>query len=157
MALPLISSLSKTGRKALPLIEAGVSQGLPSRTISQMIKETFGKSIRRSTLLGVMRELGNIKTASETLKFMGKQSTPNPNRLPKALTTIRRKYSFVVKVQGYLTDTNESFTQRITIATDSLMTRAELEARAMAVIESSGEIYKMAVESALLERGVQAA
>ena len=156
MALPLIATLNKAARAALPIIQKGVSEGISSRAISSIIKDAFGKSIRRSTLLDVMRALTGIERANATLKFIRKDRLPNIARIPEAITRIRRNFAFTVQVTGQIIDASMSFAEGITIASDVNLTRSQIEAKAMDALEQRGERYNVVVESVLLVSAVKA-
>lgn len=156
MALPLLAGLSAAARQALPIIQSGVSKGLSSRTINAVIKTAFGKGIRRQTLLDIMRAETGMERAGALLRFVLPRNRPNILRLPPALTRIRRQFSFVIQVTGQIIDTGESILQNITVSTDTILTRGELERLAETAVTSEQERYGFTVESSLLIRGMRA-
>jgi len=148
--------LNKLAKQALPLIRGGVTKGLSSRAISTAIKATFGKSVRRSTLLSIIKQYKNIDTIGAQLKFLPRLSRPNPLRLPTALTKLRRKYSFVVRIRGHIEGTLERIEQMITISTDTILSRGEMEDIAESVIADDGDRYPIVDTTATLLSGIQA-
>ncbi len=148
--------LTKAVRTMLPLIQGGVSKGLSSRAISDTLKTTFGKSIRRSTLLALISGYKDIKTVGAQLKFLPRLSRPNPLRLPSAITTIRSKYSFIVRVIGNIEGTLERATQMVTVATNTLMTRLQLEVAALKALADNPEKYPIIDGVPTLLSGMQA-
>lgn len=156
MPIPFLSTLNALARQAYPLIKAGVAQGLSSRAIDVVLKSAFGKSIRRSTLLEVMRRESGVERIASQLKFLRLDRLPNPLRLPPAITRLRRQYSFLVEVTGHLIDTGEIIKQHITIATDTLRTRQELQNLAINTIEGEKERYGIDIIGAQLISGKRA-
>ena len=155
MALPLITSLNAAARRAFPIIQAGVKQGMSSRAINESIKTAFGVGIRRQTLLDIMRAETGIERAGAALRFISPRNMPNPRRLPQAVTRIRRHYSFVVRVTGHLIDTGLPVIQNVTVALDTLLTRGEIERMAENMVAEGRDRYMLIIESSLLVKGVQ--
>ena len=156
MALPLISGLNLLARQALPVIQRGVGEGLSSRAISSIIKDAFGKSIRRSTLLDVIRGIKGIEKANVQLKFIRKDRLPNVDRIPEAITRIRRNFSYKVKVEGHFIDTDIAHTEYINISSDINLTIAQIEAKALEAMEAGIKRYKLIVEKLTLDEAVKA-
>lgn len=156
MALPLIAGLNALARAALPIIRGGVARGLPSRAIQGAIRTAFGKGIRNQTLLDIIRAEKGIAQLGAQLKFLSKKAIPNPFRLPAAITKIRRRYSFVVQVVGFVIQTGETRLKNITVATDTLLSRETLEALAeRALIDGDSDPLDEITKSTLIS-GVQA-
>jgi len=151
----LLSVISKAGRAALPIIKSGVAKGLSGNKIAGILKGQ-GFKIRRQSLLDIIRAERGIKTAGAALKFLGMNRFPNPLRLPPALTRIRRKYSFIVKVTTSLLATGETIEQNITISTSKLLTRGELQQRAENMITDNQERYGLEVIVSQLIEGIRA-
>jgi len=153
---PFLASLNPRERTAYPFIRQGVREGLSSRQIMTVLQEHLGAGLRRQRLLELMRlETLEVNTGA-TLRYLRLDSTPNPARLPDALTRIRRNYSFDVEVRGSLLDTGEPYTRYVTVTTDDLMTRGSLEAAGMDAVEIEVGRYGMTAESALLVGGRRA-
>jgi len=156
MALPLIAGLNALARQALPLIRGGVTRKLSSRAISDTLKKTFGKSIGRNTLLKIIRAYKTIDSKNSQLKFLPKLSRPNPNRLPFALTKLKRKYAFVVEIKGLITGTETSIVQNLTITTNEILSRLTMENIALKIITDNAKRYKIIDVIAKLVSGLRA-
>lgn len=156
MAAPLIAGLTRAARLALPFIERGVREGLSSRAIERAIRDGGLSAPRRQVLLDTMRALKGVEDAGKALKFLRQDARPDPSRLPEALTTIRRQYSFTVEVRGTLISTGEDFVQHVTVTSDSLLTRAEMEEAAVEAVDQGQERYGIKVSSALPIKGIKA-
>lgn len=153
---PFLASLSPRERTAYPFIRQGVREGLSSRQILSVLQEHLGSGLRRQRLLDLMR-LENIEqTTGATLRYLNRDAYPNPQRLPDALSKIRRNYSFDIEVRGTLLDTDEPYSRYVTVTTDALLTRGDLEAAAMEAVEVEAGRYGMAVDGALLVGGRRA-
>ena len=87
---------------------------------------------------------------------MRRDFTPDPRRLPDALTKLRRAFSFQVKISGFDLSTGEDITRFVSVALDDPLTRAEIESIGLGFIEEDMERYGLAVTDVLLDRGVKA-
>jgi hypothetical protein len=150
-----LDTLSHSARQAYPIIQRGVREGLSSRSISEALSNA-GLGLRRQTLLDVMRLESGIQSAGRNLQFISPNNRPDPSRLPSALTRLRRLYSFTVQVTGTLTATGQTAIQHITVTSDSLMTRAEIEQAAQDAAEEGVDKYGMEVDSVKLIGGKKA-
>ena len=72
---------------------------------------------------------------------MGDDERPDPSSLPEALTAIRRRYAFYAEVEGRSTLTGERVTRNVTISTNRLLTRSQIEDAALEAVESAPEVY----------------
>jgi hypothetical protein len=155
MALPLLLGLSKAARTAYPLIKGGVARGMTANAIGRSIKAA-GLKIRRQTLLDVVRAEKGVERAGAALRFLGLNRLPNINRLPSAITRIRRRFSFTVQVTGRLLETGEQIIQNITVSTNTIFTRRETERIAQDAVSGEVQRYGLEVVSALLIGGLRA-
>jgi len=156
MALPLLFSLNRLQRAALPMIRGGVAKGLSTRTINSIISRALGSGIQRPVLLAIIRSEKNIAASGTQLKFLRKNSFPNTQLLPESTVARLRKLNYVVEVRGVRIDTGEKFIQHITVATDVNLTRGEIEATADTFVVQGEERYLLVVESLLLISGERA-
>jgi hypothetical protein len=141
VAIPLLSTLSVAARTALPFIERGVREGLASRAINAVLKSEFGKGLRRQVLLDVMRAVSGVQSAGAQLKFLGLDKIPNPARIPAALTTIRREFSYKIEVRGVSSMTGQSMTRFVQVTSSRNLTRREMQDAALDAIGSDQERY----------------
>jgi hypothetical protein len=156
MALPILATVGKAARAAFPIIEGGVSRGLSATAINSLIRDTMGSGIRRQTLLDIMRAVRNIETTSSQLRFLAPDRLPNPNRLAVSATVMRRRYAFVVDVHGTHASTGAPILKRVTISTDQLLTRAQIEDEAQSLMEDEESEYGIDVNRVVLVRGMRA-
>lgn len=156
MPIPFLATLAPRIRALFPIIEAGVARGISSRNINAAIKDATGTGIKRQTLLDVMRKITGLAQKQSQLKFLTRGSVPNINRLPEALTKIRRKLSFRVLVKGFLIDTGEEIFQHVTLTMNAPLTRGRLEDMATELLDDRQERYGMEVLTATLVSGVRA-
>lgn len=155
MPLPFISTLGLAARAAYPIIKRGVREGLSSRALQTALRAS-GLGLRRQTLLDIMRAERGVERAASQLRFLSPTFRPNPARLPTAITKIRRQYSFTVEVRGTLMSTGETIVQNITIATDKLLRRQEMEAMATQVVEDNSDRYGVDIQQSVLVSGRRA-
>jgi hypothetical protein len=118
--------------------------------------QTFNLRLLAGELSAIVAKEREIQRLGSALRFLNRDSTPNPFRLPEALTTLRRAFSFTVEVRGFLVDTGERVTQNVTVTSSTLLTRAAMEELAIEAVTSGAERYGMEVESAIPIRGTRA-
>ena len=129
-------------------------EGVSSRSLTEILQKA-GLGIRRQTLLDIMRLMEGEAAIGPVLSALGINRRPNPLRLPPALTKIRRAFSFTVRVLGVDVDTGATSESFVTVTTDTLLTRGEIEALAEQAIETDQDRYKLQVTSLLLTGGVR--
>lgn len=151
----ILDTLSRTARTAFPIIQRGVREGLSANAIQDVLSGR-GLGIRRQTLLDLVRLERGVQETINVLRFIHPGSRPNPDRLPEALTKIRRSFSFNVEVRARRLDTGEPFSQFVTVSTDRLLTRQQIEAQAIRAVERSPDRYGLEAEEALVSTGVRA-
>jgi len=154
MAGSYLDRLTGAARFSYPFIQRGVREGLSANAIQKALQAN-DIHLRRTTVLDLVRRERELVSAGSSLKFLNLGSRPDPRRLPEALTAIRRRYSFTVEVRGTLLSNGESRTQNITVVSDRLLTRGEIEATASGFAEGGGERYGMNVDSVVLTRGMK--
>ena len=155
MVAPFLLGLSSRARRASPIIRRGVREGVSSRALTGILQRA-GLGIRRQTLLDIMRLVEGEAAIGPVLSALGINRRPNPLRLPPALTKIRRAFSFTVRVSGLDVDTGVSSERFVTVTTDTLLTRGEVEALAEQAIETDRDRYQLRETAFLLTGGVRA-
>lgn len=157
MPPPLSLQLSARVRALLPVIRGGVASGLSSRAINDAIRNATGSGLRRQVLLDVMREIRGIAQAGDRLKNVRFDRVPDPGRVRRALTPIRREFGSTVRVSGRLLDTGEAITRHVTVTHDDILTRGEIEDIAAGFIEEDEAEYGIALTAVLLVEQVRRA
>ena len=155
MPPPLLSTLPARARLAFPIIQGGVRRGLSANSIQNLLRSE-GLGIRRQSLLDIIRAERGIEVASSQLRTMRRDFTPDPRRLPDALTKLRRPFSFQVKIRGFDLSTGEDITRFVNVSLDNPLTRAEIENIGLGFIEEDMERYGLAVTDVIIDRGVKA-
>jgi len=156
MPVPFLATLTPRVRSLFPLIERGVLSGLSSRSINASIAAATGSGIRRQVLLDIRREILNVVRASDALKSIRKDRVPNPARLPDALTKIRDRFSFRVKLTGLDTITGDERSIFVTISSPTPLSANELEDLGAATATTGTSGPDFIVLSAALESGLRA-
>lgn len=72
---------------------------------------------------------------------------PDPKLLPEALTMLSRKYSIEVQLTGRLVGTGATVTQNVSIATDKLLSRRQINDVIQQIAAQSGSKYGLEYES----------
>ena len=156
MPLPFLESLNLRAREAWPFIQAGVRQGLAFSRIDDAIRTGLGTSIRNSVLRELIRREKSIQEYGRALRSLPAGLGIDVTRLPEALTTLRRKYSYNMEVQGFNTATGELMVRNVTLTTDNPnITRSRLEEQAAELV-NRGENYGMEVVNVNLMSALRA-
>lgn len=155
MVAPFLLGLSPRARRASPIIKRGVREGVSSRALARVLQAS-GLGIRRQTLLDLMRLAGEEAAIGPVLSALGINRRPNPLRLPPAITKIRRAFSFTVRVRGADIDSGALIEQFVTVTTDTLLTRGQIEAQARLAIEADRGRYPFGITDSLLTGGLRA-
>ena len=154
LARGILASLNPLQRSAWPHVVSGVAAGLSANRIGEALR-LGGLGINRGVLLELVRAAKGIEAAAVQLRNIRLDRRPDPSRLPEAAHSILRNYSFRVQVTGTDTATGQPIRRHITISTDTVLTRGQLEDLAAEIVESGNERYGVEVESTLLVGGVR--
>jgi hypothetical protein len=152
--VPFWETLTASARLAYPLIAGGVRRGLSFESIGGIVRAE-GLTIANDALRSAIRLERELVLAGTRLRFLGFDTRPNPLNLPEALTALRREFSFTVEVLGHPTGGGSDVTQFITVSTDKLLTRREIEESARGAVEGNQGRYGFTVESVLLTGGIR--
>jgi len=122
----------------------------------QTVLRSQGLGIRRQSLLDIVRGVRGIEVAGARLRTLRRNFTPDPRRLPDALTKIRRAFSFEVRISGIDLSTGEDIVRHVSVSLDDPLTRSQIENIGLGFIEEELERYGLAVTDVLLTSGVKA-
>ena len=138
MPIPLLSGLPLSARIAYPAIMSGVSRGLSSRAITAELRASGIRISRGRSVLPVMRAIRDLESQGAAVKFVSPANIINTRRLPPAVTELRRRYSYRVRVIG--TGPFGATVRYINVATDSsTWTRSMIEDQAREFAEGAGD------------------
>ena len=155
MAISFLHNLSKTARAAYPIIQRGVREGLSANRLAEVLKSQ-GLGLRRESLLDIVRAERGVVESSDRLRFLNQNARPNPAHLKEALTKTRRNYTFTVELRGTNKLTGASMIQHVTVATDRLLTRSEIESAGERLGQRGSDRYGIDIDTAILTRGTKA-
>ena len=155
MAISPLSVLSAAARRALPLIEKGVAQGLSGNAIESLLKGTE-YAVRRIELQRAVRAVKGIIDPPYSIKNVRHDRLPDPSRIPEAITKQRRQYAVRTKITGVNSITGAQQSSYITLSFDDMITRNELEDFALELAESDTPSGNFIVEEILLETATRA-
>ena len=125
----VLGGLSKSAGSAYTYAKAAFGRGLSANAALSTFKE-LGGSVRRTDFLNIYRELRGVTEAAYHVRNIRKDFMPDPDRLPHAITNIRRDYSFNVRLNIRDGESGERFTRNITVTSDRNMTLNDIEAEA---------------------------
>ena len=154
MTGPLIPRLPRRAGQAFPIIQRGVREGLSANAIQSLLRAA-DLGIRRQSLLDIVRGVRGIEAAGAQLRFLNRNFTPDPRRLPEALTKIRRAFSFNVRLRGIDIQTGEDFERFVNVALDRPLSRAAIEQLGFDFSQPEPDQYGFAVTDVLLVGGVK--
>jgi len=127
-----LGGLSAATRRSYSIIQAGVAQGLSARAVNEAVRAATGRGIRRTDLLEGMRLAGGVQQAGRNIANVGFNRRPNYATLPVFTpVTSNRKYLIQYEVRWFDPVTGEQGSNWLTIGTDEMLTRAELDQAAM--------------------------
>lgn len=125
----VLGLLSKAARSAYTYAKAAFGRGLSANAALAAYRD-LGVGIRRTDFLNVYRELRGVTEAAYHVRNIRKTYLPDPERLPHAITNIRRDYSFNVRLDVRDAESGEIFPRNITVTSDRLMSVYDIEAEA---------------------------
>lgn len=156
MVASLTLSLSASARRALPFIERSVRTGMSS-TALQSALAARGMGVRRTDLLDAIRHVRGVERRTNALASVRRDRKPDPSRIAIARTNIRRNFSFTVRVRGFDMVSGDLTERFVTITSDSVLSRQELEDAARAMLEEGVSNYPMDIKSVTLQKAVRRA
>ena len=122
------SQLSSSVQKNFGIIRGGVARGLSSSAINALVRSDQGVGLRKTDLLAGIRHVRNIEEAGARLRYVRRDLSPDPRRLPIAKTPIVSRYSYTVQVRGMEIGTNNRVRGNLTVRSNRPMSRADIEA-----------------------------
>lgn len=125
----VLGGLSKAAGSAYTYARAAYSRGMSANAALSTFQD-LGGAIRRADFLGIYRELRGVTEAAYHVRNIRKDYLPDPERLPHAITNIRRDYSFNTRLDIRDGETGEMITRNITVTSDRLMSVSDIEAEA---------------------------
>jgi hypothetical protein len=100
MPTPFFSTLPRSARQALPIIQAGVARGLSSRAITQTIRDAGIRISRGRSVLPAMRALRQLEVQGRNVRYVSGANRINPRRLPAAVVELKTAYRYRLVLEG---------------------------------------------------------
>jgi len=137
MVTAAFSALSRATRANYAFISQGVAQGLTQKQINTALITATGKGIRKQDLLAGMRVAGGVQREGRAIQNVRLDRRPSYARFPTFQPiTSNKKYLIQYEIRTGDPVTGERGVKYITVGTDSLLTRAELDTAAMDAYEA---------------------
>jgi hypothetical protein len=149
------ATASRSVRAAEPFIRSGARRDATFREIAGAIR-AGGLRIGNERLLDALQRERTIVEHGRALRFLGRQQRPAVERLPESLTRLRREFSFAVDVEGTLIATGATRVQAVTVSTDAVLTRQEIEDEALVAVARGESRYGLQATSATIRFGMRA-
>jgi hypothetical protein len=153
--MAFLAFLSAAARTVYPFIRRGVREGLSIEGIGRAFRSE-GYKLANSTLRDLVRKERELQRVWSTLKFTNLDSRIDVRRLPEALTTLRRSYSFTVEVIGRAGRQGGQVTQHVTVSTDKRLTPREIMQAAEDAIHGGIKRYGIEIDSLKIVEGLRA-
>jgi len=138
----IIALLPPSVRSAYGVIKRATLEGMASRELSALL-QSHGVSIRRQSLLTIMREIKGVTETGSRVKNIPKSKMPDVSRFREALTPIRRQYGIVFKVTAVDANTGESVKRYVTYSFDQRKSMADIERDIMDMLEGDNDTYPL--------------
>ena len=100
MPAPFFSTLPKSARFALPIIQGGVARGLSSRAITNLIRDAGIRISRGRSVLPAMRAIKQVETQGRNVRFISGSNKIDTRRLPPAAVNLKRAFRYRVRMEG---------------------------------------------------------
>lgn len=156
MVLSVAQSLSRSALRNLPFIEAAVARGISSTALQTALTQA-GRGMRRTDLLTAIRRVRGIDRAQPALRSVRRDRLPDPVRIPIAATNIRRQFSFRMRIRGTDMRTGERVDRFVTITSDTVLSRDQLERDVEDLLDTERENYQLEPDSITLMDAVKRA
>jgi hypothetical protein len=155
MASKLLKTLSAAQRGLYPVLRKAVREDLSIARIGKAVRAQ-GYHIAENRLRPLIRAERDIVSFGRSLRDLPRSRVIPVTKLPEALTATRRKYSYAVRVEGYMLDTQEQVVKYVQVTTNKRLTRGEVEDSAIVSARSFQSRYGMEVSRAEISFGTRA-
>jgi len=138
MASILGRALSTEGLRALPFIESGIARQL---SLNQ-IQHTLNRAGLNTTLTEtdfIVRAMLEQRLVGAFVRDQAEEFVLDYSRLPAALTSTLREFSFEVQLSGINPFTGEPRVSFVTVSTDRFLSLQELEQAALSFNQPGNE------------------
>lgn len=128
-----------------------------SSTSLQRALSARGMGVRRTDLLDAIRHVRGVERRTNALASVRRDRKPDPTRIAIARTNIRRSFSFVLRARGFDMVSGELTERFVTIASDKVLSRQELEDAARDMFEEGTSNYPMDIQNITLQKALRRA
>ncbi len=143
-------------RRFLPVAQGAVARNLSGNAAIRVFRAA-GEAIRRVDALDVLRTIRGILSKGSNVKFLKLDARFDPSRLPHKETVTRRNFGFNVRVNSFDPTTGEVLKEFVTVSTDSVLTRREIEDFAEAAATDTSYGKDLETTGAELQSGFKSA
>ena len=130
MSAILEAVLSEGALRALPFVEEVVSRGLTTFGSFISIIES-GLDVRADEILLMVERVQAERQIAVDIMALPLDQVIDPTRLPFSLTSQLRTFSYDVELSGFNAFTGEPQVNFVTVSTEELLTRQEIEDKAL--------------------------
>lgn len=113
-------------RASVPIIRSAVARGITARETTLLLRGE-GFRVRARDVESLFRSFARERATGAILSRLRRSFRPNPLALPESVTKIRRQFSFLVRITGFDRILGQTATRHVSVATDTLLTRGEIE------------------------------
>jgi hypothetical protein len=122
--------LNAAQREAFNYFSGAVSRGLGVNAAIRSYQD-IGGAIRRSSALDLYRIITGQEKAADYFKSLTRNAIPDVRNIPIVRWSIKGNYYYNMRLDCFNTVTGDTFTKNVTVSSDSLMNRGQMEEEAL--------------------------
>lgn len=150
----LVDTLTKGARDAFPFIQSLAATSASANEILRQVSAA-GMQVRRADGLKLISAFRNIASQANYIKAVRKDFLPNPARFAESVTRLLRNYSYSVRVEGTHPATGEKVQRWITVSTNDVLTKSQVEDEVYGIVEGDPTAYAIDISGIVVEHALR--
>lgn len=138
--------LNAAQREAFNYFQGAVSRGLSANAIIKSYMD-IGGQIRRSAALDLVRVITGQEKAADYFSHLKRDAIPDPRNIPIVRWAIKGNYYYNIEMVCFNNVTGDTFTKNVTVSSDFLMSRSQMEEEALKSFYGDREETQVSVNS----------
>jgi hypothetical protein len=140
--------LTAAQREAFNYFQGAVSRGLGVNAAIRSYQD-IGGAIRRSSALDLYRIITGQEKAADYFKSLTRNAIPDIRNIPIVRWTIKGNYYYNMQLSCTNVETGTKFTKNITVSSDYLMSRQDMEDESIAAFYGDRETTNVEVNASM--------
>jgi hypothetical protein len=136
--------LNAAQREAFNYFQGSVSRGIGVNATLAAYKD-IGGAIRRSSALDLYRMITGQEKAADYFSHLKREAIPDVRNIPIVRWAIKGNYYYNMELSCTNTTTGNTFTRNLTVSSDYLMRRSDMEDEAISAFYGDREETKVEV------------